>query len=44
MVSFANVLQAAGLFRDKTIRRLLVYSPAFSRIASAELYLKLENL
>lgn len=44
MIKFSDVLQAANLLEDRVIRTPLVYSPTFSRIAQAEVYLKLENL
>ena len=44
MIKFSDVLQAANLLEDRVIRTALVYSPTFSRIAQAEVYLKLENL
>jgi threonine dehydratase len=44
MIEFSDVLQAASLLRDRVIRTPLVYSPTFSRMAQAEVYLKLENL
>jgi len=44
MIGFFEVLQAANLLKDRVIRTPLVYSPTFSRLANAEVYLKLENL
>lgn len=44
MIGFFDVLKAADLLKDEVIRTPLVYSPTFSRMASAEVYLKLENL
>lgn len=44
MINFSDVLQAANLLTGRVIRTPLVYSPTFSRIAQAEVYLKLENL
>ena len=44
MIEFSDVLQAANLLKDRVIRTPLVYSPTFSRIAQAEVYLKLESL
>jgi threonine dehydratase len=44
MIEFCDVLQAANLLKDRVIRTPLVYSPTFSRLANAEIYLKLENL
>ena len=44
MIEFSDVLQAANLLKDRVIRTPLVYSPTFSRLANAEVYLKLESL
>ena len=44
MIEFSDVLQAANLLKDRVIRTPLVYSPTFSRMAQAEVYLKLESL
>jgi len=44
MIEFSDVLQAANILKDRVIRTPLVYSPTFSRIAQAEVYLKLESL
>jgi threonine dehydratase len=44
MIEFSDVLQAANILKDRVIRTPLVYSPTFSRIAQAEIYLKLESL
>ncbi len=43
-VSAADVRNAATLIRGSVIRTPLVYSPTFSRLAGAEIYMKLENL
>ena len=43
MIKFSDILQAANLLKDRVIRTPLVYSPTFSRIAQAEVYLKLET-
>ena len=44
MIEFSDVLQAANILKDRVIRTPLVYSPTFSRMAQAEVYLKLESL
>jgi len=44
MIEFSDVLQAANILKDRVIRTPLVYSPTLSRIAQAEVYLKLESL
>ncbi|MFZ2446327.1 MAG: threonine ammonia-lyase [Syntrophobacteraceae bacterium] len=44
MVSLADIQKAAALLRGKVIRTPLVYSPTFSRLTGAQVYLKLENL
>jgi len=44
MINLKNVQEAAKMIRDTVIRTPLVYSPTFSRIFGAEIWLKLENL
>ncbi|MGE0084966.1 MAG: threonine ammonia-lyase [Desulfococcaceae bacterium] len=44
MLSLKTVQEAAKMIRDTVIRTPLVYSPTFSRIFGAEIWLKLENL
>jgi threonine dehydratase len=44
MVSLDDVRMAAQLLRNEVIRTPLVYSPTFSRMSGAQVYLKLENL
>ncbi|MEZ4525216.1 MAG: threonine ammonia-lyase [Desulfobacterales bacterium] len=44
MTSLKSVQEAAKIIRDTVIRTPLVYSPTFSRIFGAEIWLKLENL
>ncbi len=44
MVSLKDIELAATLLVDKIIKTPLVYSPTISRMANAEVYLKLENL
>jgi len=44
MLSLKNIQEAAKMIRDTVIRTPLVYSPTFSRIFGAEIWLKLENL
>lgn len=44
MLSLEDVRKAAALLRGRVIRTPLVYSPTFSRMTGAEVYLKLENL
>ena len=44
MVSLDDVRKAAHLLRNEVIRTPLVYSPTFSRMSGAQVYLKLENL
>ena len=43
-ISLEDILRAADLLNGKIIRTPLVYSPTFSRMSGAEVYLKLENL
>jgi threonine dehydratase len=44
MVSLADIRDAAALIKDHVIRTPLVYSPTFSELSGAEVYLKLEAL
>ena len=44
MITLADVQNAANLIQGKVIRTPLVYSPTLSRMADAQVYLKLENL
>lgn len=44
MVSLTDIRDAAAVIRDHVIRTPLVYSPTFSELAGAEVYLKLEAL
>jgi len=44
MVSLAEITRAAALISGHILRTPLVYSPTFSRMIGAEVYLKLENL
>lgn len=44
MISLDSVQKASSLLQGRIIRTPLVYSPTFSRITGAEVYLKLENL
>jgi threonine dehydratase len=44
MVSSADVRKAAAVIKGSVIRTPLVYSPTFSKLTGAEIYLKLENL
>ena len=44
MVSLEDIQKAAGILRNEVIRTPLVYSPTFSRMTGAQVYLKLENL
>ncbi len=44
MISADEIRKAALLIRGQVIRTPLVYSPTFSRLAGAQVYLKLENL
>ncbi len=43
-VSLERIRQAAGVLKDKVIHTPLVHSPTFSKMAGAQVYLKLENL
>jgi threonine dehydratase len=44
MFSIDDFRTAAALIRDKVIRTPVVFSPTFSRLTGARVYLKLENL
>jgi threonine dehydratase len=44
MISLADIQSAAKLIYGKVLRTPLVYSPTFSEMTGAEVYLKLENL
>jgi threonine dehydratase len=44
MVTYAGITEAAALLKGKIIRTPLVYSPTFSAMTGAEVYLKLETL
>jgi threonine dehydratase len=44
MISLTTIREAAEVLRGKVIRTPLVYSPTFSHLTGAEVYLKLENL
>ena len=44
MISLAALEKAAEVLRGRVIRTPLVYSPTFSHVSGAEVYLKLENL
>ena len=44
MISLEDIQRAAEVLRGKIIRTPLIYSPTFSRVSGAEVYLKLENL
>jgi len=44
MVSLADIRDAAAVIKDHVIRTPLVYSPTFSELTGAEVYLKLEAL
>lgn len=44
MVSFGRIREAAVLLEGKIIRTPLVYSPTFSEMTGAEVYLKLEGM
>ncbi len=43
-VNLDRIREAAALLKDKVIRSPLVYSPTFSMLTGAQIYLKLENL
>ena len=44
MISLADVQNAAQVLSGKILRTPLIYSPTFSRMTGAKVYLKLENL
>lgn len=44
MVHLPEIQKAARLLQGSILRTPLIYSPTFSRLAKAEVYLKLENL
>jgi threonine dehydratase len=44
MITLADIRKAAHVLHGKVIRTPLIYSPTFSSISGAEIYLKLENL
>lgn len=44
MISLTTIREAAEVLRGSVIRTPLVYSPTFSHLTGAEVYLKLENL
>jgi threonine dehydratase len=44
MISLADIQKAAQVLKGKVLRTPLIYSPTFSRMADAKVYLKLENL
>ncbi len=44
MVQLADIQKAAQVLQSKILRTPLIYSPTFSRMTGAEVYLKLENL
>ena len=44
MISLDNIRKAAHVLQGKVIRTPLIYSPTFSSMSGAEVYLKLENL
>ncbi len=44
MISLADIQSAAQVLQGKILRTPLIYSPTFSRMAGAKVYLKLENL
>jgi len=44
MISLAAIQRAAEVLQGRVIRTPLVYSPTFSHLSGAEVYLKLENL
>jgi threonine dehydratase len=44
MISLADIQNAAKILEGKVLRTPLVFSPTFSRMAGAQVYLKLENL
>ncbi len=44
MIDIKEIKKAEKIIKDHIIRTPLVYSPTFSRISNAQIYLKLENL
>lgn len=44
MVSLEDIQKAAELIKGRVLRTPLIYSPTFSKMTGAEVYLKLENL
>jgi threonine dehydratase len=44
MISLTTIQRAAEVLQGRVIRTPLVYSPTFSHLSGAEVYLKLENL
>jgi threonine dehydratase len=44
MISLTDIQNAAELLKDKVLHTPLIYSPTFSKMTGAEVYLKLENL
>ncbi|HYA13291.1 MAG TPA: threonine ammonia-lyase [Syntrophales bacterium] len=44
MISLVDIRKAADILQGKVIRTPLIYSPTFSSMSGAEVYLKLENL
>jgi len=44
MISLQNIEKAAALLSGKILKTPLVYSPTFSRMVNAEVFLKLENM
>jgi threonine dehydratase len=44
MIALATIQRAAEVLQGRVIRTPLVYSPTFSHLSGAEVYLKLENL
>lgn len=44
MISLADIQSAGKLLHGRVLRTPLVYSPTFSEMTGAQVYLKLENL
>jgi len=44
MISLESIRAAAKVLRDKVLHTPLIYSPAFSKMTGAQVYLKLENM
>ena len=44
MISLDDIKKAAEILKGKILRTPLIYSPTFSSMSGAEVYLKLENL